>query len=825
MGVIKRTFRTGVSLIAGATTLFAVLAVVSAAPASASTVGCPSPTGKQTSNLVGAHFTDSSGTVTYYFDSFVDEHPTGGVPGLIKYCVYPDTAPDGAITTTAIGDNLAPWGDAPPSPQFSFDRPDGNASNLGLDGRTNYEMGTAIWSADNPGDQTILLHINDSDECTALYGPGGDPSAPSGTCFVLPGQGGGGQGEFDLSVTKTATASFARAYSWDISKDVDKTKVNIADGGTATFNYTVNVTKTTIDSGWQVNGTITVSNPNNHDVSGVDVTDAIDNGGSCSVSGGTGLTVPASGSVDVAYACTYASAPSPSAGTNTATATWPDFGSPDTTATGSASVDFSTVDPTTSGFNCVNVTDTFGGSLGQACVSHTFAYSHDFSGVGGTCTQYDNTATITETAQSASKSVTVCVGKDLTVGKDATPSFTRTYNWSIAKSVDKTIVKQIGGSTTFNYTVQVNETGFTDSAWAVKGTIDVTNPNDWESITFNLADAVNNGGSCSITGGGSNLTVAANSVGHFNYTCTYGSAPSPAAGTNTATATWDSSAFSTPTGSAQGTASFAFGDPTTRVNQTTIVSDTYAGILGTLTASDDLGNLTTHTYTYARTISIPQFDCLSYPNTASLSTGGSSSVTVTVCGPAKTGALTMGYWQNKNGQAIIKGGASTGGVCNSGTWLRQYAPFQDLSSTANCTAVASYVTNVIKAANASGASMNAMLKAQMLATALDVYFSDSALGGNKIGAPAPIGGVDIDLTLICKMIDNSSGSGTCSGTFENVSSAFGGATHLTVSAMLAYAASQSNVGGTVWYGQVKATQALAKDAFDAINNQVAFKFI
>ena len=45
---------------------------------------------------------------------------------------------------------------------------------------------------------------------------------------------------------------------------------------------------------------------------------------------------------------------------------------------------------------------------------------------------------------------------------------------------------------------------------------------------------------------------------------------------------------------------------------------------------------------------------------------------------------------------------------------------------------------------------------------------------------------------------------------------------MTVSQMLAYAASQSNAGGSVWYGQVKAIQELAKDAFDAINNQVAF---
>src|SRR5213078_418259 len=145
-----------------------------------------------------------------------------------------------------------------------------------------------------------------------------------------------------------------------------------------------------------------------------------------------------------------------------------------------------------------------------------------------------------------------------------------------------------------------------------------------------------------------------------------------------------------------------------------------------------------------------------------------------------------------------------------------------LSATATCAQVGTYVLNVIKAANASGAAMNAMLKAQMLATALDVYFSDPALGSNKISAPAPIGGVSIDLTKICKMIDGSGGTATCPGTYQNVSSAFGGATSLTVSQILAYAASQSNAGGSTWYGQVKATQELAKNTFDAINNQVAF---
>jgi hypothetical protein len=102
------------------------------------------------------------------------------------------------------------------------------------------------------------------------------------------------------------------------------------------------------------------------------------------------------------------------------------------------------------------------------------------------------------TGESASKAVKVCVGKDLTVSRDATPTFTRTYKWKIEKSADKTFLDP-GGTAT--YTMTVTEIGFTDSAWQVKRAITVTNPNDWESIPFNLADSVDNGGTCSIEEG------------------------------------------------------------------------------------------------------------------------------------------------------------------------------------------------------------------------------------------------------------------------------------------------------------------------------------
>jgi hypothetical protein len=51
--------------------------------------------------------------------------------------------------------------------------------------------------------------------------------------------------------------------------------------------------------------------------------------------------------------------------------------------------------------------------------------------------------------------------------------------------------------------------------------------------------------------------------------------------------------------------------------------------------------------------------------------------------------------------------------------------------------------------------------------------------------------------------------------------AFGNATQLTVSQMLATSSGSSNAGGTVWYSN-STTQAQAKNAFDAINNQKAF---
>jgi hypothetical protein len=659
----------------------------------------------------------------------------------------------------------------------------------------------------NPGGVYILA------TCSLADGYPADPSDCKYDAFKVQ-QANVAPPALDLLVTKDATGSDTRTYRWNIQKAVDKTRVTSTDGS-STFSYTVSVTH---DDGTvsdvKVTGSIQVFNPNTDSDGNVlpvgitSVSDQLSDGTVCAVTGGGPQTL-SQFETDFAYSCNLSGLPQGELD-NTATVTWPDQHLADGVALAgsSATFTFSAISfAETPSDECVAVTDSMGGALGTVCVAGAnpteFTYDHTFTGdPAGTCTNHDNTATFTTNdtgaTGSAGQTVSVCVGADLKVEKTAVPSYTRTYNWQIDKAVDKTFL-DAGGTAT--YTVTVTETGFTDSAFTVSGTITVSNPNDWEAITADISDAIDNGGACSLTGA-TGVTIPASGSVTLAYSCTFAS--NPGSGANTATATWDAAAASTPDGSSSGTASYQFGEPTNRVNRTIHVTDTYSGLLGTATATDS-APLTVTTFSYSRHFTPPATGCQTIDNTATIiETGQSAGASVRVC---NTGALTMGFWQNKNGQAIIKAGASTAGVCNSGTWLRQLAPFQDLGATATCAQVAAYFTSIFNAANASGASMNAMLKAQMLATSFDVYFSDPALGGNKIGAPAPIGGVTIDLTRIW-------GS-------EDVSAAFGGATSMTVMQMLQYASSQSNVGGTIWYGQVKATQGLAKDAFDSINNQTA----
>lgn len=376
-----------------------------------------------------------------------------------------------------------------------------------------------------------------------------------------------------------------------------------------------------------------------------------------------------------------------------------------------------------------------------------------------------------------------------------------------------------------------------------------------------MTDAIDGGGVCTVTGGtGVTLTKkgTTGATAVLPYSCTYATNPTLVTGTNTATATWIAGTYLTPDGSKPGTAGYTFSTLTITDNVQSSANpsgcNATLGIVSVTTTTPSgspgcgvtsLASSAWGVFTYSITDTNAALGaCASYNNTAQI-TGGSSStqVTVTVCNIG-TGALTMGFWKNPNGQAVITKYCAPSGGTSLYTFLTQYNPFRDDTSTTKCSDQATYVYNVINKATCTSttSTCNTMLRAQMLATALDVYFStptSSGGGGNQIGVynglgsktPA-LGGVAIDLSHICSMADGSSGS-TCSGIYEEARPEFGIASPAlgtTVINMLYYANYPSAVNGSPvattntgasWYQQGKAKQVIAKDAFDNFNNQIA----
>jgi hypothetical protein len=179
---MKRLTMAALAAVTAFTTLFIVAGAAAPATAAAGN-GCPASKlvgGIPTATNVAASFSNNGTTTTYTFSSLADENPIGGVPGLMKYCVYPSPAsqPTGH-TVTATGANGKLWLFAKGSNNFAFVRPGGDKTNIPLNGKTT-TMGTATWGT-LPDGQTIILHINDPTVCTGLYGSG-----TPGTCFVKP---------------------------------------------------------------------------------------------------------------------------------------------------------------------------------------------------------------------------------------------------------------------------------------------------------------------------------------------------------------------------------------------------------------------------------------------------------------------------------------------------------------------------------------------------------------------------------------------------------------------------------------------------------------
>jgi hypothetical protein len=237
-----------------------------------------------------------------------------------------------------------------------------------------------------------------------------------------------------LTISKTVVATSDFTYLWTINKDVDETSVTGDYPGDATFNYTVTVGHDAgTASNWSLSGVITVTNPNDFAVT-ADVTDTLDDGSLCTVTGGDDAVIPANGSSNLAYSCAVTDG---SATENTASVTWAAQGILDA---GSDFVveaviwDVDTID------ECVDVTDTFDGvevdlGDGTLCVGEdanptVFNYSHTVPIPQYGCVEYTNTAAFvtndTGATGSSSETVEVCSSFE-----GCTPGY-----WKVAQHLD-----------------------------------------------------------------------------------------------------------------------------------------------------------------------------------------------------------------------------------------------------------------------------------------------------------------------------------------------------------------------------------------------------
>lgn len=384
-------------------------------------------------------------------------------------------------------------------------------------------------------------------------------------------------------VRKTAAATFTRTYTWDIKKDFDAAYDKFF-GEAINHGWKITVDRTVTDSAFAVAGAISVFNPNPDAAMSLALADSVA-GTAATLDCGGALTIGAGDTATCGYSATLLAADN---GTNTATATFNGiaFG---------ASADYVFGAPNEEGYASVNVADTNGKGWtfnddGSREYSNEYACSTNPADyLDGRATRtVINTATITETQQSDSATMTLnCYAP--VVSKTAQTGYTRTYEWSIDKADNGSYSGFAGGSFTHPYTVTIDQT-VTDSGFHVYGTITIVNPAPMPMNLTAVTDSLTETVTCS------SLAISANG----SASCTYAADRSdPSGGTNTATAIFKGGAFS-------GSDDFTFGDPTKTVGDSRVTVTDSNGERW----NDILGDAT---FTYNETFTCPT-DPGSYTN-------------------------------------------------------------------------------------------------------------------------------------------------------------------------------------------------------------------
>lgn len=244
--------------------------------------------------------------------------------------------------------------------------------------------------------------------------------------------------------------------------------------------------------------------------------------------------------------------------------------------------------------------------------------------------------------------ISFCYDYEVEVSKTASTSLTRTYDWSIEKSVDEdSLVLALGQDFTVNYTVTV-DADYTDSDWAVDGGITIHNPAPVAAQITGVTDSISPDIAVEVDCG---VTFPYTLAAGGDLVCSYESdLPNADSRTNTATVTTNvSEGF--PVGGGTGTAGVDFSDPeVTEVDECADVDDTLEGYLGEVCY--DPAELP-YEFKYSRDISPDECEDYTVENTATVTWGdpsetdsASASVYVDVmCDDDGGCTLTPGYWK------------------------------------------------------------------------------------------------------------------------------------------------------------------------------------
>ncbi len=378
---------------------------------------------------------------------------------------------------------------------------------------------------------------------------------------------------YRLAVSKDVNTAFTRQHFWDIAKTVTPDTWDLFVGDQVTSTYTVTAfIVNSVDSDWQVAGTITISNPAPMDANIVSVVDVLPNGVVASVECAQGVTAPANSTV----ACGYSAVPGAAiTGNNTVTVTLQTSAGVNPYI-GAAPVTFGA--PTTELSATVNLTDDRAGALGVFTNGQTATYPQAFTcadvvleeGETNRSYTFDNTAAIDGTTATDTARVTVTCWKP-PVLKTATTSYNRIFDYDLEKlaaPAEQTIYYT--DTATFTYTLQVTKFIKEENGFAVAGTIVISNPApiaaELTSVEDILPDAV---GMAVVCAGGANAPYTVPAGGEL--LCTYQAGlPDKSPRVNTARATLNNGAL------ISDTAPVDFSQATvTPINDSAAITDTY----------------------------------------------------------------------------------------------------------------------------------------------------------------------------------------------------------------------------------------------------------